>query len=142
MFSSLLSCFKALSHNILRTWDICSFLVCGLTFKATAMVMWRWLVNLTTLFSYASLNQAVNQNSVYILSLATSQNHNNQNKFTGACFGRHIVIALSVHPSVPLRLRCISPIFFEVGIPNLVCGCILWMTECRVPFSGHCDIDL
>ena len=36
-------------------------------------------------------------------------------------FGRHIVIALSV----PLRVRCISPIFFEVGIPNLVCGCIL-----------------
>ena len=44
-------------------------------------------------------------------------------------FGRHIVIALSVRPcvcsSVPLRVRCISPIFFEVGIPNLVCGCIL-----------------
>ena len=28
-------------------------------------------------------------------------------------------------PSVPLRVRCISPIFFEVGIPNLMCGCIL-----------------
>ena len=25
----------------------------------------------------------------------------------------------------PVRVRCISPIFFEVGIPNLVCGCIL-----------------
>ena len=31
----------------------------------------------------------------------------------------------TVHPSVPLRVQCISPIFFEVGIPNLVCGCIL-----------------
>ena len=31
----------------------------------------------------------------------------------------------SVCPSVPLRVRCISPIFFELGIPNLVCGCIL-----------------
>ena len=31
----------------------------------------------------------------------------------------------SVRPSVPLRVRCISPIFFEVGIPNLMCGCIL-----------------
>ena len=31
----------------------------------------------------------------------------------------------SVSPSVPLRVGCISPIFFEVGIPNLVCGCIL-----------------
>ena len=43
--------------------------------------------------------------------------------------GRHIVIALSFGPSkcpsVPLCVRCISPIFFEVGIPNLVCGCIL-----------------
>ena len=33
---------------------------------------------------------------------------------------RHIV-----SPSVPLCLRCISPTFFEVGIPNLVCGCTL-----------------
>ena len=39
-------------------------------------------------------------------------------------FGRHIVIALSVLPS-HYRVRSISPIFFEVGIPNLVCGCIL-----------------
>ena len=31
----------------------------------------------------------------------------------------------TVRPSVPLRVRCISPIFFEVGIPNLKCGCIL-----------------
>ena len=31
----------------------------------------------------------------------------------------------TVCPSVPLRVRCISPKFFEVGIPNLVCGCIL-----------------
>ena len=31
----------------------------------------------------------------------------------------------TVRPSVPLRVWCISPIFFEVGIPNLVCGCIL-----------------
>ena len=40
-----------------------------------------------------------------------------------------IVITMSVPPSVPqsvpLRVRCISPIFFEVGIPNLMCGCIL-----------------
>ena len=40
-------------------------------------------------------------------------------------FGKHIVIALSVSPSVPFRVRCISPRFFEVGIPNLVCGYIL-----------------
>ena len=31
----------------------------------------------------------------------------------------------SVRPSVPLRVQCTSSIFFEVGIPNLVCGCIL-----------------
>ena len=43
-------------------------------------------------------------------------------------FGRHIVIALSVRQSVRpsrFRVRSISPIFFEVGIPNLVCGYIL-----------------
>ena len=36
-------------------------------------------------------------------------------------FGRHIVIALSVRPSVcpsRFRVRSISPIFFEVGISN------------------------
>ena len=36
-----------------------------------------------------------------------------------------IVITRSVRPSVPLRVRCISPIFFEVGIPNLMRGYIL-----------------
>ena len=43
-------------------------------------------------------------------------------------FGRHIVIALSVRPSVcpsRFRVRSISPIFFEVGILNMVCGYIL-----------------
>ena len=39
-------------------------------------------------------------------------------------FGRHIVIALSVRLS-RFRVRSISPIFFEVRIPNLVCGYIL-----------------
>ena len=56
--------------------------------------------------------------------------------FTFLCpqrnFGRHIVIALSVRQSVRpsrFRVRSISPIFFEVGIPNLVCGYILgWWT--------------
>ena len=35
-----------------------------------------------------------------------------------------IVIKMSVRPS-RFRVRCISPLFFEVGIPNLMCGCIL-----------------
>ena len=39
-------------------------------------------------------------------------------------FGRHIVIALSARPS-RFRVRSISPIFFEVGIPNLLCEYIL-----------------
>ena len=34
-------------------------------------------------------------------------------------------VSPSVSPSLPLRVRCISPIFFEVGFPNLVCVCIL-----------------
>ena len=37
-------------------------------------------------------------------------------------FGRHIVIALSVRPEA---VRLISHLFFEVGIPILVCGYIL-----------------
>ena len=37
----------------------------------------------------------------------------------------YIVITMSGRPSVPLLVRCISPIFFEVGIPNLMCGCFL-----------------
>ena len=47
-------------------------------------------------------------------------------------FGRHIVITLSVRPSVRqsvlpsrFRVRSISPIFFVVWIQNLVCGYIL-----------------
>ena len=32
---------------------------------------------------------------------------------------------LSVSLFFPLRVRFISPIFLEVGFPNLVCGCIL-----------------
>ena len=36
-----------------------------------------------------------------------------------------IVITMSVRPSDPLRVQCISPLFFEVGILNLICGCIL-----------------
>ena len=31
----------------------------------------------------------------------------------------------TVRPPVPFSVRYISPIFFEVGIPNLVCGYIL-----------------
>ena len=36
-----------------------------------------------------------------------------------------IIIKTKSEVKVPLCVRCISPIFFEVGIPNLVCGCIL-----------------
>ena len=37
----------------------------------------------------------------------------------------HIVIALSIHPSFALCIRCVSPIYLEVGIPDLVCEYIL-----------------
>ena len=30
-------------------------------------------------------------------------------------------VCVSVRPSFPLHVRCISPIFFEVAIPNLMC---------------------
>ena len=45
-----------------------------------------------------------------------------------------IVITMSVRLSVPLRVRCISPIFFEVGIPNLMCGCILGLRSVAYHF--------
>ena len=41
---------------------------------------------------------------------------------------------LSVQPSVPLRVQCISSIFFKVGIPNCVVWMHLGMAACRVPF--------
>ena len=36
----------------------------------------------------------------------------------------------------------ISLIFFEVGIPNLVCICILGGGSVTYHFLGHCDLDL
>ena len=47
-------------------------------------------------------------------------------------------VRLSVRPSVPLRVQCISPLFFEVGNPNLMCGCILgWRS-----FAYHFRVTL
>ena len=37
-----------------------------------------------------------------------------------------------IYPSIVLVQK-----FFEIGIPNLVCKCIL-----GISFSGHCDLDL
>ena len=39
------------------------------------------------------------------------------------------------------RVWCISPIFCEVGIPNLVFGCILGGGVLS-SFLGHSDLDL
>ena len=67
-------------------------------------------------------------------------------RFGPAVYLGDIVITLSVRPSVspsiPLRVRCISPIFFEIGVPNFSVWIHLGMAECRVSFSGYCDIDL
>ena len=60
-------------------------------------------------------------------------------------FGRHIVIALSVRPSVRpsrFRVRSISPIFFEVGIPNLVCGYILGWRSVAYHFRVTVNLTL
>ena len=46
-------------------------------------------------------------------------------------------VSPTFHPSVLLCVWCISPIFFELGIPNLVCECILgW----RSVAYGRCPI--
>ena len=54
-------------------------------------------------------------------------------------------VSPSVRPSVRpsrFRVRSISPIFFEVGIPNLVCGYILGWRSVAYQFLGYCDLDL
>ena len=42
----------------------------------------------------------------------------------------------TVCPSIPLRVRSISSKFFEVGIPNLVCGCILLLRSAQYHFGS------
>ena len=50
----------------------------------------------------------------------------------------------TVRPSVPLRVGCISPIFFKIGIPNLVCGNIFgWRSvACHFRVSVTLTSDL
>ena len=65
-------------------------------------------------------------------------------------FGRHIVIALSVRPSVRPSVSPSVPLSCPVHISYILWGrnskfgvwIHLGMAECRVPFSGHCDLDL
>ena len=59
--------------------------------------------------------------------------------------GGHIVIALSVRLSVcpsRFRVRSISPIFFEVGISNLVCICILGWRSVAYHFGVTLTLNL
>ena len=55
--------------------------------------------------------------------------------------GGHIVIPLSVCPS-RFRVRSISPIFFEVGISNLVCICILGWQSVAYHFGVTLTLNL
>ena len=48
----------------------------------------------------------------------------------------------TVSPSVPLHVLCISPIFFEVGIPNLVCECILGLQSVAYHFRVTVTLTL
>ena len=67
-----------------------------------------------------------------------------QNKLLEAYSNR--TVRPFVCSSIPLRVRCISPILFEVGIPNLVCGCILgWQSvayQFRVTLTLTSDLVL
>ena len=72
------------------------------------------------------------EGQVYNMAILLAQIPSGTRDLTFLCpqrnFGRHIVIALSVRSSVRpsrFRVRSISPIFFVIGIPNLVCGYIL-----------------
>ena len=48
----------------------------------------------------------------------------------------------TVRPSVPLPVRCISSIFFEVGIPKLVFGCILGLRSGSVAYHFWVTVTL
>ena len=48
----------------------------------------------------------------------------------------------SYRPSVPLRVRFIFPLFFEVGIPNLVCGYILGWRSVAYHFRVTVTLNL
>ena len=62
-------------------------------------------------------------------------------------FGRHIVIALSMPPSVrpsisasvPLPVRCISHIFFEFRNTKLVVWIYIEIENCHLTILGHYD---
>ena len=45
-------------------------------------------------------------------------------------------------PLAPHRVRCISPILFKVGVPNLVCVNASWDGGVLHTIFGHCDLDL
>ena len=51
-------------------------------------------------------------------------------------------VRLSVRKSVPLRVRFISPLFFEVGIPILVCGYILGWRSVAYHFRVTVTLNL
>ena len=49
-----------------------------------------------------------------------------------------VTVALNFTSDLVSRNCIESHIFFEIGIQNLV----FRTTECYIPFSGHCDLDL
>ena len=53
-----------------------------------------------------------------------------------------VTVTLNLTFDLVSRNWCISPIFFEIGFPNLVCKCILGCLSVTNPFLGHCDLDL
>ena len=57
--------------------------------------------------------------------------------------GRHIVITLSVCPECPFT-TCLEhiPIFFEVRIPNLMCGCIVGLQSVAYRFGVSVTLTL
>ena len=50
-------------------------------------------------------------------------------------------MTLNLTSDLVSRNWCISPIFFEIGIPNLVCKCMLGCLSVKL-YLGHFDLDL
>ena len=56
----------------------------------------------------------------------------------------HLWVTVTLTSDLVFRMIVsnISLILFEVGIPNLVCGCIFGWRSVKYPVWGHLDLDL
>ena len=132
-----------ISFCLCPSWTCLSASVCvhqGLVYLSFSLSVHYGLV-------YLSFSVSVHQGLVYQLQSVSIKDFLCPKRN----FGRHIVIALSVRQSVRVSARVsVRPASCPVHISYILWGrnskfgvwMHLGMTECRVTFSGHCDLDL